>query len=195
MLAAISIGPVAVAVEADTSEWHLYEGGVMDFATCGRTLDHGVLVVGYGTDNSVGISDYYMVKNSWGMSWGEKGYMRIVRGKDMCGIADAATLPTGVTNSTPMPPVPPSPSPSMNYTVQSLATGGMQVWEFVVEGSHAAELQNQLICIAGLQTKLSSCFADAEPVDSGGTLCSLAAHTAFRSIAKVGDTFAVGLCP
>ena len=109
----------------------------------------------------------------------------------MCGIADAATFPVGVTNSTPIPPIAPSPSPSKTYTVQSLATGGMQVWQFVVEGSHAAELRNQLICIAGLQAQVS----DAEAVDSGGTVCTLAEHTAFRSIGKVGGTFVAGMCP
>ena len=84
MLAAISIGPVAVALEADTREWQLYKGGVMDFATCGRRLNHGVLVVGYGTDDNAAAnaqnssSDYYKVKNSWGAEWGEKGYEQIV---------------------------------------------------------------------------------------------------------------------
>ena len=45
--------------------------------------DHAVVVVGYGTENGV---DYWLIKNSWGTQWGEKGYMRIKRGVGMCGI-------------------------------------------------------------------------------------------------------------
>lgn len=84
---AVNIAPVAIAIEADQSAFQFYSKGVMD-GTCGKNLDHGVLLVGYGTDAG---KDYWIVKNSWGASWGETGYIRLVRGKDQCGLADAAS--------------------------------------------------------------------------------------------------------
>merc|ERR1740138_178059 len=66
---AVSTGPVSVAIEADQRSFQGYKGGVLT-AACGTKLDHGVLNVGYGTD---GGKDYWIVKNSWGATWGEKG--------------------------------------------------------------------------------------------------------------------------
>jgi C1A family cysteine protease len=87
--AAVSKQPVSVAIEADTRYFQSYSGGILDAATCGTTLDHGVLVVGYGVDNG---KKYWNVKNSWSSSWGEKGYVRILRSEStndagICGIA------------------------------------------------------------------------------------------------------------
>lgn len=87
LMTAIAQQPVSVAVEADQSVFQFYSGGVMD-STCGTQLDHGVLAVGYGTD---GGKDYFLVKNSWGADWGEKGYIRLGRGakfnpSGQCGI-------------------------------------------------------------------------------------------------------------
>ncbi len=95
LLTAIVQQPVSVAVEADQSVFQFYSGGVMTSA-CGTQLDHGVLAVGYGTDPSGG--DYYKVKNSWGESWGEKGYIRLGRGapfnpSGQCGIQMMASYP------------------------------------------------------------------------------------------------------
>jgi hypothetical protein len=81
---AVSHGPVSVAIEADTI-FQFYHGGVMG-AICGATLDHGVLVVGYGEDSG---KKYWKVKNSWGASWGEQGFVRMKKGKGgkgQCGI-------------------------------------------------------------------------------------------------------------
>ena len=66
--AAVALGPVAVAIEADQAGFQSYKSGVFDggAAGCGTKLDHGVLVVGYSPD-------YWIVKNSWGPSWGEEG--------------------------------------------------------------------------------------------------------------------------
>jgi len=92
LLNAIQFGPVSVAIEADQYQFQSYKSGVLDF-DCGTDLDHGVLLVGYGTDSSTG-TDYWLVKNSWGTSWGENGYVKIARGSDSCGIADMASYPT-----------------------------------------------------------------------------------------------------
>lgn len=94
LLNAVNIGPVSVAIEADKAVFQYYTGGVLDSSLCGTQLDHGVLVVGYGNDPTSG-KDYWTVKNSWGASWGEKGYIRMVRNKNMCGIATEPSYPTG----------------------------------------------------------------------------------------------------
>jgi C1A family cysteine protease len=95
LMAAVAQQPVSVAIEADTAVFQLYNGGILDSPKCGTNLDHGVLVVGYGTDNGV---DYWTVKNSWGESWGEDGYIRIKRtvsdnSDGICGIAMQPSFP------------------------------------------------------------------------------------------------------
>jgi C1A family cysteine protease len=107
---AVAQGPVSIAIEADKSAFQLYKGGVLDSSKCGTKLDHGVLVVGYGTDDVSG-KEYWKVKNSWGATWGEDGYVRLVQGKNMCGVASQASYPKGATKAGPSPPGPPTPPP------------------------------------------------------------------------------------
>ena len=92
---AVARGPVSVAIEADTSVFQLYSGGVVTSTKCGQELDHGVLVVGYGEDNGV---LYWLVKNSWGDQWGDDGYVKIERSESssdpgVCGIAMQPSYP------------------------------------------------------------------------------------------------------
>jgi KDEL-tailed cysteine endopeptidase len=95
LAAAVAEGPVSVAIDAASFRFQLYHGGVMK-SKCGTSLDHGVLVVGYGTDNG---TDYWLLKNSWGPKWGEKGYFRMLREMDKegdaghCGVQLSASYP------------------------------------------------------------------------------------------------------
>lgn len=72
--------PVTVAIEAENKWFRNYKSGIISKG-CGQAVDHSVTAVGYGTS---GGKDYFLVKNSWGTSWGEKGYVRIA--SDQCGI-------------------------------------------------------------------------------------------------------------
>ena len=94
LLQAVSLQPVSVAIEADASVFQFYSSGVMDSESCGTQLDHGVLVVGYGTKDG---KDYWKVKNSWGSSWGDNGYILIGRNANtkegICGIAIEPSYP------------------------------------------------------------------------------------------------------
>jgi C1A family cysteine protease len=93
---AVSKGPVSIAIEADTSYFQLYSGGILTGTSCGTNLDHGVLIVGYGDDNG---QLFWLVKNSWGSTWGDEGYIKIARSEKnndagVCGIAMSASFPT-----------------------------------------------------------------------------------------------------
>ena len=92
--AAIAQQPISVAIQANQMVFQLYTSGIFDNTRCGTNLDHAVALVGYGTE---GGQDYYILRNSWGTTWGESGYMRIADNGDgagICGVQSAAVYPT-----------------------------------------------------------------------------------------------------
>jgi hypothetical protein len=93
---AVAQQPVAVAISADSRIFQSYSSGVITSTSCYTSLNHGVLAVGYGTENG---QDYWLVKNSWGASWGMNGYVKIARSSStndpgVCGIAMDPSFPT-----------------------------------------------------------------------------------------------------
>ncbi|KAK3021445.1 hypothetical protein RJ639_045634 [Escallonia herrerae] len=108
---AVSNQPVSVAIEAGGRAFQLYQSGVFT-GLCGSDLDHGVVAVGYGTEDGV---DYWIVRNSWGPDWGENGYIKLERNvvninTGKCGIAIEPSYPTKTGKNPPKPgPSPPTP--------------------------------------------------------------------------------------
>ena len=93
LMASIEAAPTSVAIEADKIAFQGYTSGVLNSSACGTSLDHGVLAVGYGTEDG---QAYYLVKNSWGSSWGDQGYVKIANNGDgagICGIQLGAVRP------------------------------------------------------------------------------------------------------
>lgn len=88
-------GPIPVAIDAGARSFHHYKSGVYDDTVCrnsARSLNHAVLLVGYGSSKTAG--DYWILKNSWGRSWGDNGYIKMARNRrNLCGVATFAVLP------------------------------------------------------------------------------------------------------
>ncbi len=88
------IGPLSAIVHTNL-DWQLYDNGIYNPSntTCSNDIskqDHGVIIIGYGREKNL---DYWIIRNSWGADWGENGHMRLVRGKNACGIANSVIYP------------------------------------------------------------------------------------------------------
>jgi cathepsin L len=84
-------GPAAIGFDASHFSFQLYHSGIYMEPSCGTNPDHDMLCVGYGTEDTTA---YWILKNSWGVSWGEKGYMRSARNREnMCGVASFLVIP------------------------------------------------------------------------------------------------------
>ncbi|KAL7393554.1 hypothetical protein ABVT39_012765 [Epinephelus coioides] len=80
-----TIGPISVGIDATRPRFAFFRSGVYDDPSCTQNVNHAVLVVGYGTLDG---ADYWLVKNSWGVNFGDQGYIRMARNKNnQCGIA------------------------------------------------------------------------------------------------------------
>ncbi|XP_065190561.1 procathepsin L-like isoform X1 [Sycon ciliatum] len=90
--AVASVGPVSIAIDASSTYFRYYKHIVLiDSKRTNAYPNHAALVVGYGVEEE---QDYWLVKNTWGTSWGDKGYIRTARNHDnMCGIATDASYP------------------------------------------------------------------------------------------------------
>lgn len=93
MQALAHVGPLAIAVDASSESFQSYQDGVYDDKiACTDQVNHAVVLVGYGTD--LNGNDYWLIKNSWGTSFGENGYMKIARNREnLCGVASEISYP------------------------------------------------------------------------------------------------------
>lgn len=86
---AATVGPLSAAINADLIM--AYSGGIFSDANCSIRYNHAVNIVGYGSENG---QDYWIVRNSWGPTWGENGYIRLARNAgNMCGITEVIDWP------------------------------------------------------------------------------------------------------
>lgn len=93
---ALALQPLSIVVEANKSCFQFYQTGIFNNPACGTSPDHAVLLVGYAPDPTTQ-TDYWIIKNSWGETWGEQGYMQIElvpNGKGFCGCQMELLYPT-----------------------------------------------------------------------------------------------------
>ncbi|XP_021759886.1 ervatamin-B-like [Chenopodium quinoa] len=106
---AVAVQPVSVGICGSERAFQLYSKGIFS-GPCSTSVDHAVLIVGYGSENGV---DYWIVKNSWGTSWGMNGFVHMQRNSgDKSGICGINVMPSYPTKTTPNPPPPPPPGPT-----------------------------------------------------------------------------------
>ena len=94
--AAVHQQPVSVAIAANNKYIHSYASGIIDAADCGHgpydRINHAVLIVGYGINEATGL-DYWLIKNSWNTTWGNKGYVKIKIDENYLGVCGVQSWP------------------------------------------------------------------------------------------------------
>ena len=94
--ALVTYGPVSICLDVSPNTFSSYKSGVWDGKSstgtqCSATINHAMLLVGYGTENGV---DYWLIRNSWGSGWGDKGYIKVkANGSNLCGITTESVVP------------------------------------------------------------------------------------------------------
>lgn len=203
LMSAVAQQPVSVAIEADKMAFQLYKRGVLA-GICGDRLDHGVLIVGYGTEDG---TDYWKVKNSWGPSWGLEGYVKLLRGKagpGECGIKMQPSYPVvkgGPAPTPPTPPTPPPPSKSSHYEKPPCQSDEMQAQLEGVNGVLCAPHCDSAACPtdvpAGTRAKPACVLQDQA---SGSKYCALSCFLSWgcptgASCARLGGIAGVCVYP
>ncbi|KNA04676.1 hypothetical protein SOVF_197480 [Spinacia oleracea] len=119
LLKAVAAQPVSVGICGSERSFQLYSKGIFT-GPCSTSVDHAVLIVGYGSEHGV---DYWIVKNSWGTSWGMKGFVHMQRNSGVSGICGINVMPSYPTKISPNPPPPPPPGPTRCSLFSSCPAG------------------------------------------------------------------------
>ena len=93
-IAALQNQPLSIAIASSSSVFMQYKSGIISSSACGTSLNHAVNLIGYGSEDG---KDFWIVRNSWGTNWGEKGYFRVARsdkdGPGVCGLLKMSSYP------------------------------------------------------------------------------------------------------
>lgn len=166
--AAVVNQPISIAIEADQRGFQTYHSGVFT-GPCGQNLDHGVLLVGF---NSEGSQPYYIVKNSWGSSWGLDGYIEIAAGSNLCGISNSGSYPIHDKTAKKLAAKQPMDGPYEDPKPSGCASGEKPVQISGVSGDYCAPSCASGPCPASPSSAKAECVVET-PGSGKPTLCAL----------------------